>query len=100
MNSASHKNLWREVHSTTGYLSGHPKAQYFGLGRDSIADVRIIWPSGQVQEISRLAANRSHIVVQQKDGLPEDDPELNQSESLAFATPLRRNGLGIDNEGR
>ena len=43
LNSKTHKNIWREIHSTTGYLSVHPKMQHFGLGEDTKASIKVKW---------------------------------------------------------
>ena len=53
---------WREVKSTTGYLSVHPKMQHFGLGQIKEVDVTIEWYNGQVQKLNNLKANQEYIV--------------------------------------
>ena len=53
---------WREVHSTTGYLSVHPKEQHFGLGQDDDVAVRIKWSNGEVANLAQLQANRNYII--------------------------------------
>lgn len=53
------KIVWREIRSTDGYMSVHPKTQHFGLGRASKVDVKIIWPNGKEQQINDVAANQS-----------------------------------------
>jgi hypothetical protein len=59
-----HNGLWREVFSTTGYLSVHPKIQHFGLGQDTRANVVVHWPGGEVSRFEDLAADAVHVVVQ------------------------------------
>ena len=54
----------REVQGGSGYLSMNPKQQHFGLARADSADVRIVWPNGEVQILRGVAANRSHTVRQ------------------------------------
>jgi enediyne biosynthesis protein E4 len=49
VDTAAEKGMWREVFSTIGYLSSHPKTQHFGLGKDKAADVTILWPNGEKQ---------------------------------------------------
>ncbi|MFT5167067.1 MAG: hypothetical protein ACI8P3_002304 [Saprospiraceae bacterium] len=53
---------WKEVHSTTGYLSGHPKSLHIGLGNEEVFDLEIRWPNGQTQSIENLKANQEHII--------------------------------------
>jgi hypothetical protein len=57
LNSENHKNIWREIHSTTGYLSVHPKEQHFGIGKDSVASVEVRWSNGEVALFKNLIAN-------------------------------------------
>jgi hypothetical protein len=64
VNTATRKGIWREVFSTIGYLSVHPKEQHIGLGRDRVADVTVIWPNGERQVLKGLRAGRTWKVVQ------------------------------------
>ena len=58
------KGLWREVFSTIGYLSVHPKEQHVGLGADTKADVTVTWPNGEKQTFKALAADKTYRIVQ------------------------------------
>ncbi|NNE26773.1 MAG: CRTAC1 family protein [Saprospiraceae bacterium] len=60
VSSENHKNLWREVHSTDGYLSVHPRTQHFGLGKDEIMDIKIIWPNGTTAIIEKVKCNKAY----------------------------------------
>jgi hypothetical protein len=64
IDTASEKGMWREVFSTIGYLSVHPKEQHVGLGNDTKADVTIVWPNGDRETLRGLRADRSYRVVQ------------------------------------
>jgi enediyne biosynthesis protein E4 len=64
VDTASQKRMWREVFSTIGYLSVHPKEQHVGLGRDTTADVTITWPNGDRETLRGLKADRTYRVVQ------------------------------------
>jgi hypothetical protein len=66
VDTASQKGMWREVFSTTGYLSVHPKEQHVGLGGDTKADVTIVWPDGSRETLRGLAADKSYRIVQGK----------------------------------
>jgi hypothetical protein len=66
VDSAHEKGMWREVFSTVGYLTSNPKEQQIGLGADRKADVTIIWPDGERQTLTGLAADRTYRVVQGK----------------------------------
>jgi len=59
------QQLWEEIHSTTGYLSGHPKAVHFGLGAATHFQLRVRWPGGEWEDFGDLKANQVHFVVQQ-----------------------------------
>ena len=64
VSSAHHKQQWREVHSTIGYLSGHPKQQHLGLGTDTHAEVTVYWPNGDVVHFENLTADATYTIVQ------------------------------------
>ncbi len=66
VDTKSQKGMWREVFSTTGYLSVHPKEQHIGLGNDTTADVTIIWPDGTKEKFDGLAADKAYRIVQGK----------------------------------
>jgi len=59
LNSENHKNLWREIHSTTGYLSVHPKQQHFGVGTDEKVNLEIRWSNGESFILKNLSVNSS-----------------------------------------
>jgi hypothetical protein len=64
VDTVSQKGMWREVFSTIGYLSVHPKVQHLGLGKDTKADVTIVWPNGEKQVLRGLEAGRVHRIQQ------------------------------------
>lgn len=64
VDTKSQKGLWREVFSTIGYLSVHPKEQHLGLGNDTRADVTVTWPNGEVSTYRGLAADKVHRLTQ------------------------------------
>ena len=66
VDTRSQKGMWREVFSTTGYLSVHPKEQHIGLGNDTVADVTIVWPDGTKQKFDGLKADKAYRIVQGK----------------------------------
>ncbi len=57
---------WKEVHSTTGYLSVHPKACHFGLGEIKTYHLEIRWPNGYVQKMKNLEVNRHYDISYQE----------------------------------
>ncbi|WP_459210530.1 CRTAC1 family protein [Aquimarina rhabdastrellae] len=63
VSSKHHKNLWREIHSTTGYLSVHPKIQHFGIGSDTTAKLTVKWSNGEVFTFKNLNANESYHIT-------------------------------------
>jgi hypothetical protein len=64
VDTPSQKGIWREVFSTIGYLSVHPKEQHVGLGADTKADVTIAWPNGDRETLRGLKADRTYNVLQ------------------------------------
>jgi hypothetical protein len=71
-----HSGLWREVLSTTGYLSVHPKTQYFGLGQDTRADVTVHWPGGEMTRFRGIIADEVHSFAQRRPAAGE--PEVTE----------------------
>ncbi len=65
--SARNPPQWREIHSTRGYLTSPPKAQYFGLGDATRADLLVRWPNGDKSCFSGLASDRRYRIVQGKE---------------------------------
>ncbi len=70
------KNIWREVHTTTGYLTGHPKEQHFGVGHEKALSAEVRWPDGQVQRFADVKPGMRYRLVQgQKlEASTPDDP--------------------------
>ena len=58
------RKLWREVHSTDGYLSVHPKLMHFGMGEHQMSSLEIIWPNGERESHQNLEANQIHYFTQ------------------------------------
>jgi hypothetical protein len=50
---------WATATTASGYLSSCDRRVHFGLGADAVAEtVEIRWPSGIVQTLRRVAADR------------------------------------------
>ena len=62
--AVAQKGLWREVFSTIGYLTVNPKEQHLGLGRDTKADITILWPNGERETHKGLAADKRYHFIQ------------------------------------
>ncbi len=63
LNSKSNKNLWREIHSTSGYLSVHPKEQHFGLGNDQDSTIEVRWSNGKKVVLKNLISNKRYRIT-------------------------------------
>lgn len=66
--------VWREVHSTTGYLSAHPKEQHFGLGKGSKARISVFWPNGERDVFANASANQRYVITQGEKRLTQEKP--------------------------
>jgi hypothetical protein len=55
-----------EVRSGGSYLSQSDLRVHFGLGTGAKADIEVRWPSGQVDTLPALAANRVYTVLEGK----------------------------------
>jgi hypothetical protein len=55
----------QEVHGSASYLSWQDLRLHFGVGpRTAKASARITWPSGQIQELTDLALDTCHRIVE------------------------------------
>jgi len=69
VSSKLHKDIWREVHSTDGYLSGHPKTLHFGLGSDTTCIINIRWPDGRYDSFEVSDVNQQLLIRRNKEGV-------------------------------
>ena len=54
-----------EIVSGKGFLSQNPTALHFGLGSvDKVDSVKIIWPSGQTETFTGIAAGKTHLLIE------------------------------------
>ena len=53
---------WKEVYSTTGYLSAHPKWIHFGVGNNQQINLEIKWPNGHIQQVQNVEVNKSNLI--------------------------------------
>jgi enediyne biosynthesis protein E4 len=56
------KRQMREVHGSIGYMSVHPRTQHFGLGDQSRADIRVIWPNGK-EQLHKASASNQRLIL-------------------------------------
>ncbi|HOL70316.1 MAG TPA: CRTAC1 family protein [Bryobacteraceae bacterium] len=57
--SASGREQWNHVTTSTGYACSSDKTVFFGLGKDASARrIEIVWPSGTRQVLENVAADR------------------------------------------
>ena len=61
--TATGDTQWKEVYSTIGYLSTHPKWIHFGLGEQQKFEVEIKWPNGHIQQVQNLELNKSNYIT-------------------------------------
>ena len=61
--TAGKLQVFREVRGSEGYMSVHPRTQYFGLGKHDRADIEIRWPDGSTQTLKDLVADRVHAIA-------------------------------------
>lgn len=65
----SGRKVVRELYPANGYYAQAPSMVHFGLGTDAKVDkLTIRWPSGKVQELTGLAADRHVVIDEAKDG--------------------------------
>jgi enediyne biosynthesis protein E4 len=57
---------WQAVHSGSSYCSQSDLALTFGLGKDTTANIEVIWPSGTKQRFTNIKANANYIIDEAK----------------------------------
>ena len=63
------RKVVRELYTANTYSSQTPPQVLFGLAKDAKVDkLTIRWPSGKVQELTDLAADRHVVIDEGKDG--------------------------------
>jgi PKD repeat protein len=68
---ANGQTQMREITGGSGFYSQHTLVQQFGLGPSStIESIEIVWPSGIVQNVSGLAINKRHVIIESGTGQP------------------------------
>ena len=55
---------YKQLSSTTGYLSSHPKTLHFGLGRNNECELKIIWPNGLEESLTIINVNQTLKITQ------------------------------------
>jgi hypothetical protein len=66
------RRIVRELFPSNGYSSQAPSQVQFGLGRDAKVDkLTVRWPSGKVQVLTGLAADRHVVIDESRDGAVE-----------------------------
>jgi hypothetical protein len=57
---------WQTVRSGSSYCSQSDLALTFGLGKDTTANIEVIWPSGTKQRFTNVKANANYIIDEAK----------------------------------
>ena len=88
----------------SGFLSQSSRRVWFGLGnQDGIRQVRIEWPSGDVQTVRDLPANHRIVIVEGRDrtetipfrSLPQDDPRPDEGGKAPAGDPPLYSGTWL-----
>ncbi|MEP4078371.1 FG-GAP-like repeat-containing protein [Haloferula sp.] len=73
----------REIHTCGGYLSTDEAIAHFGIGEASKVDrVKVLWPSGAIQEVTDLEAGKIH-TIDEPDNAPEEPTAFVAADSPA-----------------
>ena len=88
----------------SGFLSQSSRRVWFGLGnQDRIPQVKIEWPSGEVQTVRDLPANHRIVIVEGEDrteaipfrSLPQDDDRPDEGEEAPAGDPPLYSGTWL-----
>ncbi|GAB4141812.1 MAG: hypothetical protein Tsb009_11770 [Planctomycetaceae bacterium] len=72
--TSSGKKQVKQIKSGSSYASTNDPRLFFGLGTSKVESVEIRWPSGQVQHLDSLAADQTHIIIEQRTPIPARHP--------------------------
>jgi hypothetical protein len=62
-----------EIHSGGSYLSQNDTRVHFGLGTaNKIDNLEILWPSGKVEKLSNLAADKFYFLLEGQGSVPAE----------------------------
>jgi hypothetical protein len=71
--TATGRTLYNHCTTSVGFMSSSDRRVHFGLGKETlIADVEIRWPSGTIQHLDHLAADR---IIKVEEPRPEKTAE-------------------------
>jgi hypothetical protein len=71
--TAAGRTLYNHCTTSVGFMSSSDRRVHFGLGKEtSMADVEIRWPSGTIQHLDHLAADR---IIKVEEPRPEKTAE-------------------------
>ena len=88
----------------SGFLSQSSRRVWFGLGnQDGIRQVKIEWPSGEVQTVRDLPVNHRIVIVEGEDrteailfrSLPQDDPSPDEGRGARAGDPPLYSGTWL-----
>ncbi len=88
----------RELALARGYLSSSEPVVHFGLGGEQeIARLTVEWPSGQVQEFEKLAANRRYTITEASAPASAREP-IKEKTAPQFRDESEPRGLSIESK--
>ena len=82
----------RQLIPVRGFLSSNEPLVHFGLGRnDHIKKLVVSWPSGNIQELTALPANRFYTITEPDN--PATIPSKGESETSLFTASSKLRGI-------
>ena len=74
------------VRTGVGFLAAHDTRVHFGLGSSTIADLKVTWPSGQVQHLHNVSADQIFTVTEPSMKLAQNG-RADKSHHLRLVSP-------------
>lgn len=81
--TTSFGELLHEVQPVRGFQSSMDVKSTLGVGKDSLVDISILWPSGKITKRKKLAVNQ-HYVFDEQEAEARDEKTLFKPESTLF----------------
>ncbi|MBN8851198.1 MAG: VCBS repeat-containing protein [Sphingobacteriales bacterium] len=95
--STNNGSQYQEQYLTRGFQSSIDPIMHFGLGKDSIADVTVTWPTGRVTRLQRVIADT--LLTLHQANSEDIDISLHPPSSLLYTDITSTSGINYIHKG-
>lgn len=95
--STNNGSQYQEQYLTRGFQSSIDPIMHFGLGKDSIADVTVTWPTGRITRLQRVIADT--LLTLRQANSEDIDISLHPPSSLLYTDITSTSGISYIHKG-